>query len=215
MDRQRRPRRNADRARHPIPHRQHHQTDHGALVLDAVQRGELSLDDHVDDLVPDLLTGDRSVTVRMLLDHTTGIYDETNNLDILDDIALLTDPAQIAEADRLVDRYVAGDDIIVPDRLLVAAAEAHGRDFPAGTDFRYSNLNYQVVGIVLETVTGQPSPNCCTSGSSNRSASNTPRSRRPISAHPSSTATGPTSTTARSSTSPMSSRCSATVPTAA
>ena len=126
-----------------------------ALVLDAVQRGELELDDRVDDLVPDLLTADRSVTVRMLLDHTSGIFDQTNNPDILDDMALLTDPDQIAAATDLVDRYVAGDDIIVPDTLLVAAAEAHGRDFPAGTDFRYSNLNFQVVGIVLETVTGR------------------------------------------------------------
>ena len=127
-----------------------------ALVLDAVQRGELSLDDRVDDLVPGLLTGDPSVTVRMLLDHTAGIYDETNNLDILDDVALLTDPAQVAEADDLVARYLAGEDVIVPDTLLVAAAEAHGRDFPAGTDFGYSNLNYQVAAIVLEAVTRQP-----------------------------------------------------------
>jgi D-alanyl-D-alanine carboxypeptidase len=127
-----------------------------ALVLDAVQRGELSLDDRVDDLVPGLLTEDPSVTVRMLLDHTSGIFDQTNNLEILDDIALLTDPAQRAEADDLMARYLAGEPIIVPARLLVAAAEAHGRDFPAGTDYRYGNVNSQVAAIVLETVTGQP-----------------------------------------------------------
>lgn len=127
-----------------------------ALVLDAVQRGELSLDDRVGDLVPRLLTEDPAVNVRMLLDHTSGIFDQTNNLDILDDIALLTDPAQIAEADDLAARYLAGEDVIVPDRLLVAAAEAHGRDFPAGTEHGYSNLNYQVAAIVLETVIGRP-----------------------------------------------------------
>lgn len=126
------------------------------LVLDAVQRGEVSLDDHLVDLVPGLLGGDPSVTVRMLLDHTSGIFDQTNNLDILDDIALLTDPTQIAEAEDLAARYLAGEDVIVPDRLLVALAEAHGRDFPAGTEYRYGNLNYQVAAIVLETVTGQP-----------------------------------------------------------
>ena len=127
-----------------------------ALVLDAVQRGELSLDDRVDDLVPGLLTEDRSVTVRMLLDHTAGIFDQTNHPDILDDIALLTDPAQSAEAADLVDRYLAGEAVVVPDTLLVAAAEAHGRDFPAGTDQQYSNLNYQVAALVLEAVTGRP-----------------------------------------------------------
>ncbi len=127
-----------------------------ALVLDAVQRGELSLDDQVNDLVPGLLADEPPVTVRMLLEHTSGIFDETNNQDIADDVALLTDDAQITEADELLARYLAGEDVIVPARLLVAAAEAHGRDFPAGTDFKYSNVNYQVAAIVLEEVTGQP-----------------------------------------------------------
>jgi D-alanyl-D-alanine carboxypeptidase len=127
-----------------------------ALVLDAVQRGELSLDDRVTDLVPGLLAEDPPVTVRMLLAHTSGIFDETNNLDIIDDIALLTDPAQIAEANELAARYAAGESVLVPDSLLVALAEAHGRDFPSGTDYGYSNLNYQVAAIVLEAVTAQP-----------------------------------------------------------
>ncbi|MGF1665267.1 MAG: serine hydrolase domain-containing protein [Acidimicrobiia bacterium] len=126
------------------------------LVLDAVQRGELSLDDRVNDLVPGLLAEDPPVTVRMLLEHTSGIFDETNNLDIIDDIALLTDPDQIAEANELAARYTAGEQVLVPDSLLVALAEAHGRDFPAGTDYSYSNMNYQVAAIVLDAVTGQP-----------------------------------------------------------
>jgi D-alanyl-D-alanine carboxypeptidase len=127
------------------------------LVLDAVQRGELSLDDRVNDLVPGLLAeAAPPVTVRMLLDHTSGVFDETNNQDIVDDLALLTDADQIAEANDLLARYLAAEAIIVPDRLLVALAEAHGRDFPAGTDFTYSNVNYQVAAIVLEEVTGRP-----------------------------------------------------------
>jgi D-alanyl-D-alanine carboxypeptidase len=126
------------------------------LVLDAVQRGELSLDDRVDDLVPGLLTEEPPVTVRMLLEHSAGIYDQTNSPDILADIALLTDPDQIAQADDLLNRYLAGEDVLVPDTLLVAAAEAHGRDFPAGTEFGYGNVNYQVAAIVLETVTARP-----------------------------------------------------------
>lgn len=128
-----------------------------ALVLDAVQRGELSLDDRVNDLVPGLLVDESPVTVRMLLDHTSGIFDETNNEEgILDDIALLTDEAQRAEAEDLRDRYFAGEPVIVPPRLLVALAEAHGRDFPPGTGYQYGNVNYQVAAIVLEQVTGQP-----------------------------------------------------------
>ncbi len=128
-----------------------------ALVLGAVERGELSLDDTVNDLVPGLLADDEPVTVRMLLGHTSGIFDETNNNSgIIDDIELLADPADVAEATELKSRYEAGEAVAVPDRLLVALAEAHGRDFRAGTDFNYSNLNFQVAAIVLEQVTGQP-----------------------------------------------------------
>jgi D-alanyl-D-alanine carboxypeptidase len=127
-----------------------------ALVLDAVERGELSLDDRVDDLVPGLLTAGPPVTVRQLLQHTSGIFDETNNDAIVDDIALLTDETDIAEANELLARYTAGESVVVPQRLLVALAEAHGRDFPAGTAYEYSNLNFQVAAIVLETVTGRP-----------------------------------------------------------
>ncbi|HSP29751.1 MAG TPA: serine hydrolase domain-containing protein [Ilumatobacteraceae bacterium] len=127
-----------------------------ALVLDAVQRGELSLDDRVNDLVPGLLAEEPPVTVRMLLDHTSGIFDATNNRGIIDDVALLTDPAQIAEANELLAAYTAGEPVLVPDSLLVALAEAHGRDFPAGTDYLYGGVNSQVAAIVLAEVTGQP-----------------------------------------------------------
>jgi D-alanyl-D-alanine carboxypeptidase len=106
--------------------------------------------------VPGLLVEDPPVTVRMLLEHTSGIFDETNYTGILDDVALLTDPAQIVEANDLVAAYTAGEPVLVPGTLLVALAEAHGRDFPAGTGYRYSNLNFQVAAIVLETVTGRP-----------------------------------------------------------
>ena len=82
------------------------------LVLQAVERGELSLDDRVDDIVPGLIRPDPPVTVRMLLDHTSGIFDEGNDGDPVADAAPLTDPAlqaEVAELTERVRRRRAGD----------------------------------------------------------------------------------------------------------
>jgi len=67
-----------------------------ALALDAVARGELARDDVVGDLLPGVLRAGPPVTVRQLLDHTSGIYDESNGIESQDqlkaDIAALADP---------------------------------------------------------------------------------------------------------------------------
>jgi D-alanyl-D-alanine carboxypeptidase len=126
-----------------------------ALVLRAVDRGQLSLDDEVATLLPGVLRDAPAVTVRMLLNHTSGIFDELNEGDAETDIARLADPALAREAARLVERHAAGERVVAPDRLLVALAETHDRYFPPGTAYHYSNTNYQLAAMVLEKVTGQ------------------------------------------------------------
>ena len=127
-----------------------------ALVLSAVARGEVGLDDDVGGLLPGVLRATPVVTVRQLLDHTSGIFDEGNDGYPIADIERLTDPAIRAEALGLVARYNAGRDIITPARVIIALAETHERYFAPGEGYHYSNVNYQVAGMVLEMVTGQP-----------------------------------------------------------
>jgi D-alanyl-D-alanine carboxypeptidase len=129
-----------------------------ALVLDAVARGEVGLDDVVGDLLPGVLRPDPPVTVRQLLDHTSGIFDESNGVATQEaleaDIARLADPALRAEATADLEAGLAGKRVIASDRLLVALSETHDRLFPPGTRYSYSNTNYQVAAMVLEQVTG-------------------------------------------------------------
>jgi D-alanyl-D-alanine carboxypeptidase len=125
-----------------------------ALVLDAVERGELALDDDVGTLLPGSLRADQPVTVRMLLDHTSGIFDFGNEGDPVADIQRLGDEALRTEAAALTDRYLAGERVIAPDRLLVALAETHDRYFQPGQGYHYSNINYQLAAMVLEKATG-------------------------------------------------------------
>ena len=125
-----------------------------ALVLDAVAQGKVALDDVVGDLLPGVVRADPPVTVRQLLDHTSGIFDESNDGDPIADIEKLADPALRTEARALAQRYLAGERVIAPDRLLVALSETHDRYFAPGAGYHYSNTNYQLAAMVLEKVTG-------------------------------------------------------------
>ena len=97
-----------------------------------------------------------AITVRQLLDHTSGVFDEGNEGDPVADIEKLADPVAREEARDLLKRYGAGEKVIAPARMIVALAETHERYFAPGAGFHYSNVNYQLAGMVLEAVTGQP-----------------------------------------------------------
>jgi D-alanyl-D-alanine carboxypeptidase len=126
-----------------------------ALVLTAVDRGELDLDATVADLLPGVLRPDPPITVRQVLAHTSGVFDEGNEGDPIADMKALADPALQAEARDLAARSAAGEHVIASDRLLVALAETHDRYFAPGTGYHYSNINYQIAAMLVETATGQ------------------------------------------------------------
>ena len=124
------------------------------LVMDAVNRGELSLDDVVSRYVGEPLRPEPPITVRMLLDHTSGIFNVGDEGDIAADIDALTDPALKAQALDLGARYLAGEPVRMTAELYVALAETHERYAEPGEDYHYSNPNYQLAVMVLEETTG-------------------------------------------------------------
>ena len=131
-----------------------------ALVLGAVNRGEVALDDVVGDLLPGIVRAEPPVTVRQLLDHTSGIFDESNGFESVDqlkaDIEKVADPALRKQARIELQRSLAGERVIASDAVIVALSETHDRYFAPGTGYHYSNTNYQIAAMVLEKVTGQP-----------------------------------------------------------
>ena len=104
------------------------------VALQLVGEGRLRLDDTVDRRLPGVLPyGDR-VTLRQLLDHTSGVPDDL--------------------ATPLMELY-RGD----PFRLWTPAETiALIRDqpprFPARTGWAYSNTDYALIGLMIERVTG-------------------------------------------------------------
>ncbi|MFC9582132.1 serine hydrolase domain-containing protein [Streptomyces yangpuensis] len=113
-------------------------------VLQQNAKGRVDLDRPAGDYVPDLLPGERGrkVTVRMLLNHTSGIED------------------YIADAFPSLQQGTTGslDDhryrTIRPAEL-IGYGVARPQRFEPGTDWSYSNTNYVLLGEILRKVTGQ------------------------------------------------------------
>jgi D-alanyl-D-alanine carboxypeptidase len=99
-----------------------------AAVLRLAEQGRLSLDDSVGRHLPRLPAAWRGARIRQVLNHTSGI------------------PASIAGAVREWDR-------MTPE-LLVPLLANEPLDFAPGAEFRYSNLGYIVLGLLIEEVAG-------------------------------------------------------------
>jgi D-alanyl-D-alanine carboxypeptidase len=105
-----------------------------ALVLELVAEGRLRLDDRASRYLPDLKILD-GITIRMLLDHTSGLNDYFLNPKI--DRALRAEPARGWS----------------PTRTLGYVGKPY---FPPGTDWQYSNTNYLILGLIAERIERRP-----------------------------------------------------------
>ncbi len=127
-----------------------------ALALDQVHEGTLALDRNITDVVGPPLRTSPPVSLRNLLNHTSGIFDIGNEGDAMADLAKLTDAVLIEEGQTLIAGATSGRQVVASDRLAIGLAETHDRYFPPGSGYHYSNANYQIVGVLLSDVTGRP-----------------------------------------------------------
>jgi D-alanyl-D-alanine carboxypeptidase len=106
------------------------------IVLQLAAEGGLGLDDSVERWLPGLVPDGRSIALRELLDHTSGLYNYTDDPGFV--AARIADPGREWSP-----------------RELVAVATSHPPKFPPGTGWWYSNTNYVLLGLVIEAVTGR------------------------------------------------------------
>ena len=107
------------------------------VVLELVGEGKLSLDDSIEHWLPSLVPNGANITIRELLNHTSGIYN------YVDDTAF--DQSEIADPTH-----------IWSPRDLIAVALRHPPLFAPGTGWSYSNTNYVILGLIVEAATGTP-----------------------------------------------------------
>jgi len=104
-----------------------------ALTLKLAENKVLSLDDKLSDWLPDYQHVDPAITIRQLLNHTSGIFMFWNNDDLW--------KALIADRTR----------VWTPEEVLEYIKAPH---FKAGEGWRYSNTNYLLMAMIIEKATG-------------------------------------------------------------
>ncbi|MDX1578885.1 MAG: serine hydrolase domain-containing protein [Gemmatimonadota bacterium] len=103
-----------------------------AAVLLLQEEGKLSLDDDLTDWLPDYPAGGRGITIRRLLDHTSGIKGYT---------------------EMPVFRTFTTQEL--PRDSLVALFAAEPFDFEPGEALIYNNSAYFLLGLVIEAASGE------------------------------------------------------------
>ena len=110
------------------------------VVLELAEEGKLRLDDPIAGLVPTDVASrfprSGEITVRMLLNHTSGVPEWLNDA-MVGEIA--ANPARVWTVNELLDR-----------------AAAQPAAFAPGSGWAYSNTDYNLAGLVIEKVTGRP-----------------------------------------------------------
>ena len=111
------------------------------VILQLVQEGKITLDEPIETYLPGLLHGEgidgTKITVRQLLQHTSGLPEYT------DTVPGETDIFQIR------DNYYSTRDLL--DVALSKPAA-----FEPGSQFKYTNTNYIVLSLLAEKVTHRP-----------------------------------------------------------
>ncbi len=104
-----------------------------AAILQLEQAGKLTIGDTVGKLLPDYTGPAKDVTVHQLLTHTAGIPDYTEN-------------------DALMDRRA---DKMSPQEILHSFSDLP-LEFTPGSQHKYSNSGYILLGLIIEKVSGEP-----------------------------------------------------------
>ncbi|MFF2900066.1 serine hydrolase domain-containing protein [Streptomyces sp. NPDC057966] len=119
-----------------------------ALVLRLVAEGRVALDAPVAGLLPEFGVDGR-VTVRMLLQHTSGIFNFTGEY-YEDGTVVPGIPATTAGKEWVDNRFKT----YRPTELVRLALSRPAR-FEPGTDWSYSNTNYVLARLLIEQITGR------------------------------------------------------------
>jgi D-alanyl-D-alanine carboxypeptidase len=105
-----------------------------AAIMRLVDDGKLSLDDTLGKMLPSVAPAWRAVTLRRLLNHTSGIRSYT------------------AIGPRWQRRW---REDMLPDTI-VGLVRDDTADFKAGAQWRYNNTGYVLLGMIIERASGKP-----------------------------------------------------------
>jgi CubicO group peptidase (beta-lactamase class C family) len=108
-------------------------------IMLLVHDGKLHYGDHLTDILPEFPAYGRTITVRNLLNHTSGL---------------------VAYEDLMDKKYAGKSWEQIPQitdaQVLALMEQQTGAKFPPGTKWEYSNGGYCVLAMIVEKITGMP-----------------------------------------------------------
>lgn len=109
----------------------------GAVMLSLVHRGRVGLDDNITSWVPSLPAAWSGVTVRQLMNHTSGVPDFTGS----------------RAFGEYFSEHLHGD---ITDMGLIDFVRDEPLRFAPGSEYKYSNSDNIIIALVSEAATGVP-----------------------------------------------------------
>lgn len=106
-------------------------------ILLLVDDGKLKLDAPIETYMPGLVPNGGNITLRQILDMTSGLYNGTEDLAVNETFD--TQPDKVWSPEEFID-----------------VSLKHAPYFAPGAGFHYSNTNYEILGLVVERVSGKP-----------------------------------------------------------
>ena len=127
------------------------------LVLQLAGEGRLGLEDTVEHWLPGVLPyGDR-LTIHELLNHTSGLVD---NNDIGHDpqhyIGLVKDAELRSQLESIYARYSKNPNVTFSPLVWIHFAAALPLLAKPGTQYHYSNIGYEILGLIAARAGGKP-----------------------------------------------------------
>ncbi|MBP2401379.1 serine hydrolase domain-containing protein [Streptomyces syringium] len=115
------------------------------VLLQQEAEGRLDLDDTVEHWLPGVVRGNghdgRRITVRQLLNHSSGIFNHTEDPEL---------------RDQLTKTFFRHRFDTRTPRQLTDIAMSHRPYFEPGKGWHYSNTNYVLAGMIVEKAAGRP-----------------------------------------------------------
>lgn len=106
------------------------------LTMKLVEEEILTLNDTVENWLPGLIPQGDQMTIKMLLNHSAGIYNVTESVSFWEE--LYANPSGEWTNHEILQRSVPNTPV-----------------FPPGTAFSYSNTGYYLLGMIMEAATGE------------------------------------------------------------
>lgn len=111
------------------------------IILQLSDEDKINVNDELDKYLPGLLPYDKPITIRQLMSHTSGVPDFFTDI-----YPSLRDGSSADLKTERLNEYT-------PEQIIKTATQ-RPLDFAPGSNYKYSNTGYYILGLVIEDITG-------------------------------------------------------------